>query len=137
MFPKGQSILIIGADTVVVQDNQILEKPRSPEHACQMLGQLSGKTHEVFTGVFMVSSPSLSFGFITKTAVTMRSIEQQEIMAYVASGEPMDKAGSYALQGCGATFVQEINGSHTNVIGLPLCELSQHLQEKFDFKVFG
>jgi septum formation protein len=112
---------VLAADTVVAIDGEILGKPRDPEHAVQMLLQLAGRTHTVFTGFALLArDPSLEEGGVEQSRVTFRAITREEASAYVATGEPMDKAGAYAAQGKGAAFLQRIDGSRSNVIGLPM-----------------
>ena len=117
---------IIAADTIVVQDGNILGKPSDEAHAAEMLSSLSGKTHEVITGV-CIRKKAGSRIFSVSTAVEFRELTQAEIADYVNSGCPMDKAGAYAIQGGAAHMVRAINGSYTNVVGLPLCELHKAL----------
>lgn len=112
--------LVIGADTAVVCDGEILGKPESTEHAIAMIQQLSAKTHEVFTGVSVCSSRILTV--ISRTLVTFREISEQEIIRYIATDEGIDKAGSYAIQGKAAIFIESIQGSYSGVMGLPLFE---------------
>lgn len=118
--------IIIAADTIVVLDKTILGKPANPADACRMLTELSGRTHEVITGV-CVKRAEQTVVFSVVTHVTFRTLTQHEIKTYVASGCPMDKAGGYAIQGQAASMVRSINGSYTNVVGLPLCELHEAL----------
>jgi septum formation protein len=118
--------VVVAADTIVVQGMDILGKPRDPAHAFAMLSRLSGTTHEVITGV-CVRRGERSDVFSVSTEVAFRTLEITEIEAYVASGCPMDKAGAYAIQGGAAHMVHSINGSYTNVVGLPLCELHEVL----------
>jgi septum formation protein len=113
--------LILGADTIVVLDGDILGKPIDDADACRMLRRLSGRPHEVITGVALVDAAS---GGTRSAAVTstvhLRPLANEDIAAYVASGEPRDKAGAYAIQGLGATLIACYEGSLTNVVGLPL-----------------
>ena len=120
--------VVVAADTIVVCENRILGKPHSPEEACAMLGLLSGRDHQVMTGVTVVRGAQVR----TVTEVTdihFRPISQGEIRAYVASGEPMDKAGSYGIQGGAALFAEKMVGDYYNVMGLPVCRLWQLLKE--------
>ncbi|QUL98012.1 MAG: septum formation inhibitor Maf [Candidatus Fermentithermobacillus carboniphilus] len=113
--------LVLGADTLVVLDGVMLGKPRDPEDACAMLERLSGRTHLVYTGVALYDPRTREI--LTDfdcTRVTMKKLAVDEISWYVGTGEPLDKAGSYALQGLGALFVTRIEGDYTSVIGLPL-----------------
>lgn len=118
--------VLIAADTIVVQGTTILGKPVDEAHAFEMLSGLSGRTHEVITAV-SVRKGTKSKTFSVSTRVTFRTVAKQEIVTYIASGCPMDKAGAYAIQGGAAHMVKEINGSYTNVVGLPLCELHEIL----------
>ncbi len=120
---------VIAADTIVVMHNTILGKPKDKNDARRMLSQLSGKTHEVLTGV-AVAWKGKKEEIAVRTAVTFKHLSDQEIVDYTATDEPYDKAGSYALQGIGAFMVEKIQGSHSNVIGLPVAEtisLFQHM----------
>ncbi|MEE9369140.1 MAG: Maf family protein [Pontiella sp.] len=116
--------VLIAADTIVVHRDTILGKPVDEEDAYAMLSSLSGDTHEVVTGV-CVRRGEKNAVFSVSTEVMFRKLEKSEIEIYIASGDPMDKAGAYAIQGGAAHFVRSINGSYTNVVGLPLCELHQ------------
>ncbi len=115
----GGSALVIAADTIVVLDGDILGKPTGPVEAAQMLAGLSGRQHAVLTAV-AARFGDWSDRVVVRTEVQFRDLEAAEIAWYVATGEPLDKAGSYGLQGAGAVFVSGIVGSDTNVIGLPL-----------------
>jgi len=118
--------VIIAADTIVVQNDTILGKPTDSSHAHEMLTALSGGHHEVITGV-CVKNDAHAVIFSVGTQVVFRILEEAEIISYIATGEPMDKAGAYAIQGGAAHMIQSINGSYTNVVGLPLCELYETL----------
>jgi septum formation protein len=120
----------IGADTVVVLDDRIMGKPADEEQAFEMLLALSGRSHQVITGITVVDRETgvcLSRG--VRTEVIFKDLTDQEIRDYIASGCPMDKAGAYAIQGGAVHFIRSINGSYTNVIGLPMTELYELLQE--------
>ena len=120
--------LILAADTVVVIDDEILGKPRDSSHAAAMLQRLRGKTHRVYSGVCLRrGSRSESAHEITR--VTFGDFSDDFIAAYVATGEPLDKAGSYGAQGKGALLVSKIEGDYWNVVGLPLFRLSQMLRD--------
>ena len=119
--------LVLGADTAVVSDGDILGKPESPEHASEMLRQLSGRTHEVFTGVAIAGSRILTA--VSRNLVTFRALSEQEISCYVATNEGCDKAGSYAVQGIAAIFIEKIQGSYSGVMGLPLYEVANLLSQ--------
>ena len=112
--------LIIGADTIVVYDDEILGKPSDEKEALDMLMYLSGRTHQVFTGVTIIPPSGEVFTASDRTDVTFCEIPDEEIRSYVATGDPLDKAGSYALQGRAALWVTRIEGCDTSVIGLPL-----------------
>ena len=120
--------IVLGADTMVVLGDQILGKPTSTEEAVQILQNLSGKTHAVLTGISLVSGSGRRFDDVVKTVVHFRRLETDEITSYVATGEPMDKAGAYGIQGAAGKFVTSIDGSMTNVIGLPMEYLAEKLE---------
>lgn len=128
-----QDIMVIGADTVVSMDGKILGKPKDEEEACSMLAFLSGKTHCVYTGVaFVLLDASGKAGehiFYEKTEVAMHSMDEAEIKRYVATGEPMDKAGAYGIQGKCAIYIDKINGDYNNVVGLPLATMYRELKK--------
>lgn len=139
---EGCSTVIIGADTVVAIGGEILGKPRDEEDAVKMLLMLSGQCHSVYTGVTLIratkesnmsnmanekSNMSIEF-FCDETKVYMYPISEKEARDYVASGEPMDKAGSYAIQGIAGKFVEKIEGSYNNVVGLPVEKIYQRLK---------
>ncbi len=115
--------LVLGSDTIVVIDEDVLGKPRDGDHAVELLGRILGRRHTVLTGVALVDAAT---GAVRSTCVAsdvvMRTASDAEIRAYVAGGEPLDKAGAYALQGEGRKFVERVIGSETNVIGLPMDE---------------
>ncbi|HEX6629493.1 MAG TPA: Maf family protein [Gemmatimonadaceae bacterium] len=114
--------IIVAADTIVVVDGQILGKPADAADAQRMLRQLAGRTHTVYTGVAVTRAGHAVSG-VERVEVTFRPLDDAEIAAYVATGEPMDKAGSYGIQGFGATIVQRIDGDYFAVMGLPLVRL--------------
>jgi len=118
--------IVIAADTIVVLNDRILGKPTSDSHAREMLQLLSGNEHEVVTAV-CVRGNGHNIVFSVATRVTFRNLTDEEIDAYIATGEPMDKAGAYAIQGGAAHMVRSIAGSYTNVVGLPMCELHESL----------
>lgn len=119
---KGDSLPVIAADTVVVAEGVILGKPQNEEDAVGMLKQLSGKTHKVMTGI-AVSCSGEMLAEVCETEVVFRELTDEEIKKYVATGEPLDKAGAYGIQGMGAVLVEKINGCYNNVVGLPLTRL--------------
>ena len=112
---------VLGADTIVIYNGNVLEKPKDEQHAAAMLRMLSGNQHQVMTAVALADSESLLDCLVT-TEVTFRALSEQDIAGYIASGEPMDKAGAYGIQGLGGCFVRKINGSYHAVVGLPLVE---------------
>lgn len=124
----GDSTFIIAADTVVVIDNEILGKPSSAANARDMLHRLSGKTHEVYTGLSVLRG-NASRTVVEMTRVTFVTLSKQEIEDYIATGEPFDKAGAYAIQGQGGNFISRIEGCYFNVMGLPLARLYAILRE--------
>jgi septum formation protein len=146
VFRRHQDAVVLGADTVVVVDGQILGKPGSADDATGMLRLLSGRTHEVITGVCLsgpgprlcaanppggASEQKSGFEDVRSecTEVTMAELSDQEIRAYVASGEPMDKAGAYAIQGRASRWIGRIEGDYFNVVGLPVALVFRMLQE--------
>lgn len=122
----GPEDVVVGADTVVVLEDRVLGKPTDPDNAKQMLKALSGKTHQVMTGLCVKKGERI----ITHTEITQvrfRTLSDEEIDDYIATGEPMDKAGAYGIQGFAAAFVEDICGDYYNVVGLPVCKLGQVL----------
>ncbi len=120
--------LVIGCDTVVAAENRILGKPSSHEECREMLRQLSGKTHSVYTGVSIIVNDA-EVSFTEKTYVTFWEISDDEIEKYIITGEPFDKAGGYGIQGKGALFVKSIKGDYFNVVGLPVSRLNFELKK--------
>lgn len=120
--------VVLGADTMVVLDSCILGKPTSAMEAEEMLQRLSGRTHVVLTGVALISGSGRLAADVVETVVNFRRLGADEIKAYVESGEPMDKAGAYGIQGDAKKFVLSIEGSLTNVIGLPMEYLTEQLR---------
>lgn len=118
---------VLGADTEVVLGAEILGKPRDVAHAAEMLRRLSGRQHEVLSGVALKRGEDVLFA-LSVTHVTFRPLSDAEIERYVASGEPMDKAGAYAIQGRAAAFITRIEGSYSGIMGLPLAETAELLQ---------
>src|ERR1700731_4530680 len=122
--------IIIAADTEVVLDGHVLGKPRTSEDARQMLAKLSGRRHSVVTGVTLVRLPDVERrSFVETTHVHFAQIPEEEITRYLATGEPFDKAGSYAIQGRAGRYVPRIEGCYFNIVGLPLARLWQGLGE--------
>lgn len=123
----GDSALALAADTIVVLGDDVLEKPKDQADARAMLARLSGSTHQVMTGVALRRGAELLWNEVVVTEIEMRELSASEIARYVDSGEPMDKAGSYGIQGGAAGFVRAVRGSYTNVVGLPLAEVLEAL----------
>ncbi len=122
--------LVIAADTIVVMDDHIMGKPSDYAQAFTFLKKLSNRTHEVYTGYTILDVHSgQSLSRVISTTVRFREMAPEEINWYIATGEPMDKAGAYAIQGIGGMFIDHIEGSHTNVIGLPLSDLYGDLKK--------
>ena len=122
------SHVVLAADTTVVCEGEILPKPESFEHAKKILQQLSGREHQVMTAIGL-HSQDRSCQQVVLTKVKFRSLSDVEIAVYWQTGEPLDKAGSYGIQGLGAVFVEAIDGSYSNVVGLPLCETALLLNQ--------
>ena len=135
---KLQQGLVIGADTVVVLDGQILGKPKTFQEAQWMLEQLSGRTHQVMTAVATVdaSGQQETWQRVEVTEVTFRTLDEPMLQWYLATGESMDKAGAYGIQGYGALLVEKINGCYFNVVGLPLVRVAEGL-ERFGVDICG
>ncbi|MBQ6832509.1 MAG: septum formation inhibitor Maf [Oscillospiraceae bacterium] len=125
--PRQEDQVVIAADTIVVCDGSVMGKPHCREEACQMLERLSGRTHQVMTGLTVLWGEQCHT-CTEITDVTFRSLSRQEIDRYVDSGEPMDKAGAYGIQGGAALFAEKLSGDYYNVVGLPVCRLVQVLQ---------
>jgi septum formation protein len=127
MVKCGGNGVVLGADTIVVLDNEIMGKPVDEAHALDMLSRLSGRTHEVLSAVSLRSD--LHQQAISKSRVTFREISEVEMHEYWLSSEPKDKAGGYAIQGFGAIFIEHLEGSYSGVMGLPLFETAQLLKQ--------
>src|ERR1035438_6722695 len=120
-------LVVLGADTTVTLDNRILGKPSDPADAARILRLLSGRTHRVITGVALVTADATEIA-AEITAVRFLTLSDQEIAAYIATGEPMDKAGAYAIQGRAARWIPRIQGDYFNVVGLPIALVSTLLE---------
>ena len=120
--------IVVAADTVVVCDGQVLGKPKDEADAFRMLSMLSGRSHQVMTGLSVVKG-NKELSVTEVTDVYFRELTDEEIWAYIATKDPMDKAGSYGIQSGGALFVEKINGDYFNVVGLPVCRLGQLLKK--------
>lgn len=132
IFDADETVIVLGADTVVAYEGQILGKPKDEADAVRMLSMLSGNTHSVYTGVAVVvmqNGESEIHSFYEETKVTMYSVEKQQILSYIRTGEPMDKAGAYGIQGKGALLVREIRGDYNNVVGLPVAKIFQRMNK--------
>lgn len=129
--------LVIGADTVVLVDGILLGKPYDSQDACRMLRMLSGKAHTVITGVAIIDTATgQALVEHEESTVYIRTLDEREILAYARTGEPMDKAGAYAVQGIGSVIVSRIEGCYFNVVGLPVSRLAQMLKQ-FGVHVLG
>ncbi len=124
----GTETPLLSADTIVVIDNEIINKPVDRKDAMNMIAKLSGRTHSVFTGVAIFFNDKVDTFFV-KSDVTFKELSAKEILDYCDTEEPYDKAGAYAVQGIGAFMVKSINGSYSNVIGLPVSEVIEHFQK--------
>lgn len=130
---EGKDAIVIGADTIVVSDNTILTKPKDEDDAKKILFSLSGRWHSVLTGVTVMNTKNAkSESFFVETKVHFIELSDEMINAYVKTGEPLDKAGAYGIQGRGALFADKISGDYFNVVGLPVCKLAQVLKDEFD-----
>ncbi len=127
---QGRGGIVLAADTIVWCEGEILGKPRDAQDAARMLGSISGRWHEVYTGVCMLDTAiGREETLIDCARVRISDLSAQEIMRYIATGEPMDKAGAYAIQGIGGMFIEEIAGSPSNVMGLPMAQTRRLLQQ--------
>lgn len=129
VFRQRPEDFVLGADTVVVVDDQILGKPRDDEDAARMLRMLSGRTHEVITGVCL-TGPSFEDIQSESTLATMGELTDDDLRRYVATGEPMDKAGAYAIQGMASRWISRIEGDYCNVVGLPVALVYAMLRKR-------
>lgn len=134
---NNREAVVLGADTVVALGRELFGKPADAAEAVSMLRRLAGQTHTVYTGVCLVQAATGKRAVAAEaTRVTMRTLTDKEIRAYVASGEPLDKAGAYGIQGLGAVLVERIEGCYFNVVGLPLPRLCRMLED-FSISVWG
>lgn len=128
---QGQQAVVIGADTVVAADGKILGKPGTEEEAVRMIEMLQGRTHQVYTGVTMIfADRGETVTFAEKTEVHVYPMTESQIRRYVATGEPMDKAGAYGIQGYFAAYIEGISGDYNNVVGLPVGRVCQELRKR-------
>ncbi len=127
---KNEEALIIGADTFVVMKNKILGKPHTPEKAKEMIREMSGRAHSVITGFTVIDVKSgKEISKAVESKVVFRKLTNEEIENYVETGEPLDKAGAYAIQEFGAVLIERIEGDYTNIVGLPLAPLIEELKK--------
>jgi septum formation protein len=126
--PRHHKHPVLGADTTVVVDDELLGKPKDAEDAARMLRRLSGRSHDVWTGLALAWRGEI-FTATERTVVWVSELSDAELRAYVASGEPMDKAGAYAIQGLASRYVPRIEGSYSNVVGLPVATLARLLKQ--------
>lgn len=133
---QDKQALVIGADTIVVLNNDILTKPRDAADAEAMLRRLSGQCHSVLTGLTVLRcADGKSISVTEETKVYFKKLSASEIHSYVATGEPLDKAGGYGIQGLGGLFIDKIEGDYYNVVGLPLARLGDILQKEFEINL--
>ena len=126
---EAAAAVLLGADTIVVLDGQVLGKPLDAADAAGMLGRLQGRRHEVYSGVALIDTNGRELVAHAVTRVYMKSLDSARIERYVASGEPLDKAGAYGIQGAAAAFVERIEGCYFNVVGLPVSLAADMLQQ--------
>jgi septum formation protein len=130
MDAGSRECIIVGADTTVELDGEILGKPRDSAHSREILAELGGRTHHVLTGIFLLRLPgNATRAAVENSAVTFAPLDQKEIDAYAATGEPLGKAGAYAIQGIAGRYIPKIEGCYFNVVGLPLARLYALLRE--------
>ena len=134
---KNKDNLVIGADTIVALDNEVLGKPKDKEEAYQMIKKLSNKTHKVITGISLIN---ISHGMVVNdyvvSLVTFKDLSEDSIKDYINTNESLDKAGAYGIQGYGALLVDNIQGDYFNIVGLPISKLSDLLKDHFDINLF-
>jgi len=128
IYSDSNKAIVIGADTVVACDGEILGKPKDIKDAIRMLILISGRKHQVYTGVTIIKKGDKSITFFVKTDVNVYTMTLQEIKDYISKGESMDKAGAYGIQGSFAAYIESIKGDYTNVVGLPLGRLYKELK---------
>jgi len=134
---KNKNDLVIGADTIVVLDDIILGKPKDKEDATSMIKKLSGKTHQVITGISLVNlSVNKKIIDYVVSNVKFKDLSEEDIKDYIQTNESLDKAGSYGIQGYGAILVEEIQGDYFNIVGLPISRLSDLLKKHFSINLF-
>ena len=133
---RNKNAVIISADTIVTLDGQILGKPKDEDDAFNMLSKISGGEHEVYTGycVMRISDGKAVCGKV-RTKVKFKDLSDDKIRGYINSGEPMDKAGAYGIQGLGSLLIEKIDGDYFNVVGLPISALADTLEDEMDIKI--
>lgn len=133
---RNKNAVIISADTIVTLDGEILGKPKDEDDAFDMLSRLSAREHEVYTGycIMRISDGKAVCGKV-KTKVKFKKLSEDKIRGYINSGEPMDKAGAYGIQGLGSLLIEKIDGDYFNVVGLPISALADTLEAEFDINV--
>ena len=134
ILEKYTDAFIISADTVVVSEGEIIGKPKDKDHAFKILKGLSGKKHSVLTGFTLCTKDKLYCSYVS-TDVDFRELTDKEILDYIESGEPMDKAGAYGIQEKGSVFVTGICGDYFNVMGLPVCEINKVAKKEFNIEL--
>ena len=137
MLADNDDFLVIGADTIVYNDGKVLGKPKDEEDAKMMIRSLAGKKHQVYTGVCLISNENADLSiqkFYSMTDVYVDDISDKEIAEYVATGDPLDKAGSYGIQGVFSKHIRKIDGDYFNVVGLPVNEIYKHLDGLLSWK---
>ncbi|WP_042275721.1 Maf family protein [[Clostridium] dakarense] len=134
---KNKNSLVIGADTIVVLDNAILGKPKDKEDAINMIKKLSGKVHQVITGISLIrlDADKKIIDYVVSN-VKFKDLSHEDIMDYIQTNESLDKAGAYGIQGYGALLVEEIQGDYFNIVGLPISRLSDLLKKHFSINLF-
>jgi septum formation protein len=128
VFENNKDSVVLGCDTIVVFENKIYGKPKDKEDAFLTLKKLSGNTHKVISGVAVIT-PNKRIQYYCESFVTFKKLSDKEILDYIETNEPMDKAGSYAIQGLGAKLIDHYTGSFNNIVGLPIEEVSKTLKE--------
>ena len=126
---RNPGSFVLGADTMVVLGQEIIGQPKDEEDACRILSKLAGKQHKVVTGVIVITPEAKEHTTAVTSTVSIKSISKKEIRSYIATGEPLDKAGAYAIQGKGSFLVESWEGSYSNIVGLPLEALTVLLQQ--------
>lgn len=132
VLARHQDAIVIGSDTIVTLDHKVLGKPKDKEDAIEMLKELSGKTHEVITGLAIISSKK-EFKTVSKSFVTFEVLTEEEILRYVETNEPMDKAGAYAIQGIASRYISSIQGDYYAIMGLPVSIVYEELKNMDEY----